>query len=442
MEVSALPSIPAVSDAAGSSPVDRGTRAVVPSSLLQRRDLAVYDVAIVGAGCAGLSACLALLEAGMTGPIVLLDSREQYLDDRTWCFWDVEPTPFSHLARASWTTWMVRDEAGAVRVDAPETPYLCLAATDFYTSVLASIAAYPNVELRLGGRIGDPDDHLHDEELYGLASVATPDGPVRARHIIDSRGLAATSAEIDEARRTSTWVPQQFAGLHIVADRDVFDPAECRLMDFGVDQGRGPRFLYVLPVSASEALVEVVSLAAAPFDSSGVRGEIDGYLASEFGLGAHEFTVIGDERGYIPMTDHRFVRHPSPHVTRMGMAGGATRPSTGYTFLGIQRSCRDLVAHLVDRRPDATEPACSLLDAVFLRFLATHPAEAPRVFGLLFRRVPTPSLVRFLTERSGTLDHLRLILALPKLPFLATAGQVIVDRARRRLATASDARRV
>jgi hypothetical protein len=46
----------------------------------------------------------------------------------------------------------------------------------------------------------------------------------------------------------------------------------------------------------------------------------------------------------------------------------------------------------------------------------------------MFGRVDTSSLVRFLTERSGVLDHARLILALPKLPFLRSAAKVLARR--------------
>ena len=444
----------------------RGTPAAVPESLVRPRVAApVYDVIILGAGCAGLSSCLALLDAGADGPILLIDSRCEYRDDRTWCFWDVESTPFTHLARSRWTTWQVRTADSVVQATAQGTPYLCLAANDFYAFALASIAAHGNVELRLGERAGDIREcggsagagvQSHEAERdrgerAGLVEVTTESGTFWAREVVDSRGLSLASPEASAARSRSTWVPQQFVGLHIVADRPVFDPGECRLMDFGVDQSEGLRFMYVLPASPFEALVENVYMCERRLDAEGYRREIDAYLLAEFSLAEGDYEVIGEERGYIPMTDHRFVRRRSPHVTALGVLGGATRPSTGYTFLGIQRASRELVDRLARNAQivaaprlagvgaddafadgaDGRAPACSLLDAVFLRFLADNPGRAPHVFGLLFGRVETGSLVRFLTERSGVLDHARLILALPKLPFLAAAARVLTESRRR-----------
>ena len=453
---------------------------------MRRRTSTIYDVVILGAGCAGLSSCLALLEAGADGPILLIDSRTHYADDRTWCFWDVEATPFTHLARSSWDEWQVRTVAGTVTAAAPATPYLCLAANDFYTFALASIGKFGNVELRLGERAGEYREAgvldaggPANGAAGDLVEVSTDGGTVWARELIDSRGLALSGTTVAAVKEASTWVPQQFVGLHIVATRPVFDPGECRLMDFAVDQSRGLRFMYVLPSSPFEALVENVYMSEPRLGAEGYHLEIEEYLIAEFGLKATEFVVVGAERGYIPMTDHRFARRMSSRVTAAGMRGGATRPSTGYTFLGIQRASRELVDRLVREhrvavthgvaRPDAgsrtdsvsrtdaggrppaagrvrppqddADPTCSLLDAVFLRFLADHPERAPHVFALMFGRVDTASLVRFLTERSGALDHARLIIALPKLPFLRSAAKVLGRRGLRALGTWSAAHR-
>ncbi len=406
----------------------RGRSAEIPESLLERRlDATMYDYVILGAGCAGLSTCLALLEAGVTGPISVIDARIDYRDDRTWCFWDVEPTPFTHLARASWDTWRVAESGSTGTVIHSETAYVSLAATDFYTYTLDAISRYPNVELRLGERVGDPVEDL-SVDPGGHAMINTSQGPVRSRQLVDSRGFSPASEEIALARATATWVPQQFLGLHIRAARPVFAPDECTLMDFDVDQSQGLRFMYVLPTSDSEALIEDVYMSETLLAADGYRREIETYLVDFFGLNPDEYEVLGEERGYIPMTDHNFRSTVSSHITALGVAGGATRASTGYTFLGIQRSVAKYVHRMVHGSAPAAEPKCSLLDAIFLRFLADNPGRAPRVFGLLFGRVNTDSLVRFLTERSTFADHARLIIALPKLPFLATAARVFAQR--------------
>jgi lycopene beta-cyclase len=62
-----------------------------------------------------------------------------------------------------------------------------------------------------------------------------------------------------------------------------------------------------------------------------------------------------------------------------------------------------------------------VLDAIFLRVLRSRPTDGPALYLRMFRRVPPRALVRFLSERAGAADVARLILAMPKRPFLAAA---------------------
>ncbi|RFA12329.1 hypothetical protein B7R22_16135 [Subtercola boreus] len=446
----------------------RGAVIEVPASLLEgspghgEAPTSVYDVVILGAGCAGLSAAVAMLDAGSTGPILLIDSRTEYRDDRTWCFWDVEPTPFSHLARSRITTWEVRAPGGSgsrgsgsrssgsngsrgsaspavsARASAPATAYLSLAANDFYGAALDRLAASGTVRLLLG------EPALGWLESPTEVTVTTASRLIRAKQLVDARGLRMPVAESQQPerpappggirarnRRRETWLPQAFAGLHIVTEHPVFDPGSCLLMDFTVDQRCGLRFMYVVPVSSTEALVEHVFLTETTLSEAGFIAGIDLYLAREFGLEPRDYRVLATERGCIPMTDSVFRDRPSPRVTLLGTRGGATRPSTGYTFLRIQRSCRSLAQRLVrgtDVAGLADPPARSLLDAIFLRFLADHPEHAPLVFHRMFDRVEPSALVRFLSEQSDWRDNARLILALPKGRFLAAAAAVLLGR--------------
>lgn len=421
------------------APLARGAKVPVPASLLiDIPGTSVYDVVILGAGCAGLSLCLALLEHGATGPILLVDSRVEYADDRTWSFWDLEPTRFTHLARARWSTWGVGTKDGVVRSSALSTPYVSLAANDFYREALARLAEHPNVRMLLGeGALG------YRPIAEGL-EVETPRLRVRGAQLVDSRGLRPAARELAEAATRSTWIPQKFVGWHVVASRPVFRPDECLLMDFDVDQSRGLRFGYVLPVSATESLVENVYLSDARVTEAEHRVELEAYLLTKFGLEAGSYTVLGDEHGNIPMTDHVFERRPMPGVTVLGTLGGATRPSTGYAFLRIQRSSEAAALRMLgsaggmDGGADASSRVrtprtvrVSLLDRVFLRFLADHPERAPLVFARMFGRVPADSLVRFLSDASTPADIARLILALPKGWFLASGFLVVVRLALR-----------
>jgi lycopene beta-cyclase len=385
-----------------------------------------YEFVILGAGCSGLSLCYYLLEGGVDAPILILDRKRTFEDDRTWCFWDVESTPFSQLALKEWRSWDFVSAGGSAAQTTSRYPYKCLAGRDFYERALIRLAESPNVTLRLGEEIGGC------VEENGEVRVETSGEIFRARQLFDGRGLSPGSPAFEEARRRAVWVPQKFLGLRIRAHKPVFDPERCTLMDFSVDQSRGLRFVYVLPMGEREALVENVYLSEADVSQAEHRAEIVAYLESVCGFSPDEYETLGEERGYIPMTDYAFPRRLGERSHNIGMLGGETRPSTGYTFLRIQRHCRALVEAIVSGAdpPERRTHPCrlDLLDYLFLRFVRERPGECPEVYRRMFAGVPPDSLVRFLTEKSTPLDEARLIRALPKTPFLKLATRTLLER--------------
>lgn len=388
-----------------------------------------YEYVILGAGCAGLSLCYYLLERGVEQPILLIDQKKEFADDRTWCFWDVEQTPFSHLSIKRWSSWNVHSNGRTVTQLSARHPYLCLAASDFYRHTLDRIASYGNVTLRLGESIEDCKEH--EDEVF----VSTSRGAYTSGHVFDGRGLPPGSPAFEEARKNAVWVPQKFLGYRLRTREPVFDPETCTLMDFSVSQRRGLRFVYVLPFSEREALVENVYLSDAEVSEDDHRSELTEYLSKVYGLKPSGYVVDGEERGYIPMTDYTFPRNLGERTYSIGMLGGESRPSTGYTFLRIQRYCRALAASVVAGRgaPKRVDAArYELLDRIFLRFMKEHPEKCPEVYGCMFAGLHPDTLVRFLTEKSATIDDLRLVMAMPKAPFLKVAARILGSKLRPR----------
>lgn len=401
----------------------RGAKVALPGSLKPRAlEPERYGHVILGAGCAGLSLCHYLLERGEEAPVLILDRKESFSDDRTWCFWDVEDTPFSAVAAGRWRSWLVRAGGREVVHTSDRYPYLCLTGADFYQAALRKISAHGDVTVRMGEEVTSL------QETDGDVLVTTTSGTYLADRVFDGRGLPGDSPVLRKGSLREGWISQQFLGLRLRARRPVFDPDVCTLMDFSVDQARGLRFAYVLPFDAHQALVENVYLSEDGAPPEVHRQDLSAYLGGRYGLAGGDYEVQGEEWGDIPMTARRLGGGSTERIRSIGTLGGDTRPSTGYAFLRIQRHCRALAAG----EPAGLHPwRYGPLDGVFLRLLREQPERCPEIYARMFAGVPPGPLVRFLTETSSYLDDARLIRALPKAPFLRLAAREALGRARR-----------
>ena len=327
-----------------------------------------YRYIILGAGAAGLSLCHALLERGVRDPILILDRKAAFADDRTWCFWNVSPTLFTHLASHCWHEWDIFDGAGAEAVQkSPGVGYACLRSRDFYAHVLELVRRCGNVTLALGL----PVEGCRSED--GGAVVEAGGARYEADYVFDSRLPAPPDGGM---------LTQRFFGQFVRTQAPCFDTTHCTLMDFRVSQASGLHFLYTLPFSPTEALVEdtyIQPSEALRLTPEQHRAEISAYLARRRGLS--EFAVTREEAGAIPMTTRPFPKRDG-RVFFIGTAGGCTKPSSGYTFLRIQEQCRQIADAAAGERWAASvrnwpRPATASSMPFSCRSCGTTPARSP-----------------------------------------------------------------
>jgi len=369
---------------------------------------------ILGAGAAGLSLCRALLERGVQDPILILDQKAAFADDRTWCFWNVRPAPFTDIAFRCWHTWETVDESGrAAAQTLPAAGYVCLRGLDFYRHALADVARHGNVTLTLGRPVQECRSFL-DHVVVQAGGMA-----YEADYVFDSR---LRSPPRDDGGTLS----QRFFGQFVRTEGSCFDPSRCTLMDFRAPQERGLHFFYVLPFSPTEALVEntyVESGQESPLTPEQHRSEIADYLARV--RGATRYAVVREEAGAIPMTARPFSKREG-RVFFIGTAGGCTKPSSGYTFFRIQEQCRQIAdaaaRGTLDGFRERLAPArYRFFDAVFLQALRDRPGAFPGYFHRLFARVPPEALTAFLSETGTWRSDAQIIRSLPLGPLLRAA---------------------
>ncbi len=366
------------------------------------------NLVIVGGGCAGLSLAVKLVEAGLGDRrLTVLESRERYARDRTWCGWSVRPHRFSSCVTHSWDAWSVRAGGDEVVQRSHAMRYEHIPADRFYDECLDVLRSAPSVDLRTAVEVEAIEDR-GDRVL-----LCTGQGILEGDQVVDTRPPERQPGLL-----------QHFEGWHLTTREPVFDAGQVTLMDFDVPQDDGLHFMYVLPFSPNEALVEATFIGERVLASGAYGERITRFLGERYG--ARVRAVSWRERGAIPMSAGRVPMHPSARVIRAGGAACSVKPSTGYAFASIQAQTDRLAGALLGSGPHRLRPprtaVSDAMDRIFLRFLTASPERAPAAFRELFRRVPAEPLARFLMECARLPDRLRVIAAMPKLPFLRAAA--------------------
>lgn len=123
---------------------------------------------------------------------------------------------------------------------------------------------------------------------------------------------------------------QHFLGWKIRTDHPVFDKDKATYMDFSIQQKGNTRFMYVLPFSDNEALIEYTLFSKDLLQENEYKDALSTYISED--LKIKEFEIVDTEYGSIPMTCYPFSKNNSRHIYHIGTAGGWAKPSTGYAL--------------------------------------------------------------------------------------------------------------
>ncbi len=355
-----------------------------------------HSVHILGDGCAALSLAARADELPEHDITLVRPDGAPAAAEHSWGFWGgVGLETAAGLARASWSRWAIATETDRIVMTSARRPYVALRRSDWTSHCLASAAA-AGVTIR-------------DE------SAAIPAGTQQ----FDSRPPPVPRG----------MMLQHFIGLEVRAPMPVFDPDTAILMDFRVDQSHGMHFIYLLPFSPTEALVESTLFSPETLADDVYLTAIREYLARQYGLAS--FEVLRRERGVIPLGS---LARRDPAIPGIGGNGGAIRPSSGYAFIFIQRQIDSAIAVArTTGRLAVTTPHKGIdlaMDAVLLTVLRHWPETAPELFLRMGRALTGDEFARFLSGEASWGLRLKVVMAMPKLPFIRGALRLVTGGGR------------
>lgn len=355
----------------------------------------------------GLSALLTLFEMLKSGQfsdkkILLIDSDAKNKNDRTWCFWDSENL-FDEISIKKWQRAWFKSENFTNQLNLRPYKYKMIKSVDFYKLIFDEISQHKNIEIF-------QDEVLDFSELGHHCVVQTKTKSFTCNQIFNS----IYNPEFVKSQTKFPLVQQHFIGWFIKSKEAVFTEDCPTFMDFSVEQKGNTRFMYILPTSTTEALLEYTLFSKDILSKEAYETEIENYIKK---LGITEYEIVEKEQGNIPMTCFPFWKNNSKNIINIGSAGGWSKASTGYTFKNSVKKSRELVRFLQTTNDFTKFHKINkfwFYDLLLIDILYQTNQYGSAIFSSMFKTGRAPLIFKFLDEETSIWEDLQVIWMCPK----------------------------
>jgi len=376
-----------------------------------------FDYIFTGTGLAALMTVYKMVLSGNFADksILLLDENRKKTNDRTWCFWEKEESVWNSVVSKKWDLALFANKNFKRDLALKPYQYNQIRGLDFYNFVFDRISKQSNIVFSQE-RVTDIN------ELETHVFIGTEENRYTCNYLFNSiytKAFALTQSKYPVLQ-------QHFVGWFVKTEGEIFNPEQATFMDFSVEQKGNTRFMYVLPISKTEALVEYTLFSENLLSKEEYEKEIQLYLQK---LGAQQYEIIEKEQGSIPMTSYPFWEKNTKRVLNIGTAGGWTKASTGYTFKNSDKKSTQLVAFLQNKNLKMSsfhkKSRFWFYDLLLLDILYRHNESGSAIFSSLFRKGNPALIFKFLDEETNLTEDFKVILKCPKIPFIKALFRVI-----------------
>jgi lycopene beta-cyclase len=378
-----------------------------------------YDFVIAGAGCSGLSLATGLAKANINKSILLIDSKIDTIQDKTWCFWDDSSKPKFPFPVTTWQNISFHTSDYEKKEGICPYKYYGIRSVDFYKYCYEVLQDAVNIDI--------VEDNI--ERIYGYKSGAcleTKNQKYYAQYIFNS-----TVTQNSESTNTGYYsgLKQHFKGWLIKTERPVFDKNTLTFMDFRTNQHNDVRFFYVLPYSEKEALVEYTVFSNQILSDEEYEANIKSYIQKT--LSIEKYSIIEKEKGIIPM-DFISPEYSNEHIIPIGIEGGALKPSTGFAFSLIQKQVNEIIISIQNEKFIFTKKSFhnrfAFYDKILLFLLQNDKIDKSGLFISLFKGNSMRVILTFLSEKTNIFSEIKIFSSLPVKIFLKAVADIYMPK--------------
>lgn len=377
-----------------------------------------YNYIFTGSGLSALMTVyeMILSENFNDKTILLLDENPKKTNDRTWCFWD-NSERFNGIISKKWTKALFANDRFQRNLDLMPYQYNMILGLDFYTLVFELILKQKNIHFA-------NQKVVSFEEFETNCLVKTEVENYTCNKIFNS----IFNPTIVTQQNKYPLLQQHFIGWFIKTKEAVFNPNCATFMDFSVEQRGNTRFMYVLPTSKNEALIEYTLFSKDLLDRKEYEDEIEIYIK---GLAITEYEIVDKERGNIPMTSYEFWKNNTKNTINIGSAGGWTKASTGFTFKNVTKKSKELVHFLendtyskssatvfdtkteIDFKKFHSKDKFWFYDLLFIDVLYRNNELGSKIFSSLFKKGNPLLIFKFLDGETTFWEDCQVMLKCP-----------------------------
>jgi lycopene beta-cyclase len=362
------------------------------------------DIAIIGGGSAGMSLAANLADLAPHTEVRVFEPKTEEERDCHWSFWGTgqHVEALKSACKGTWKRWQLIDHERKVVHESVAQNYITLSASEYLK--LCKTKLSPKIQL-----VRNPVKKI--DYKNNVAFLSAGDISYTASHVFDSR----------PPEKKSGGLIQHFLGREIRTKEPITESDTVTLMDFRVDQSRGLHFIYALPFSDTHLLVESTMISNSKEPQQWYLETIDHWL-NERGISVE--SDIGCESGIIPMDN---CQPQDSRTSAIGAASGAIRQSSGYSFNYIQQQTKQLAGRISRGCYEVPAPISGRLvfmDRLFNRVLIKHPELSVNLFMQMAGALDGEQFARFMTGTASFSEWGKVILSMPKTPFLRNIWSV------------------
>jgi lycopene beta-cyclase len=375
-----------------------------------------FDYIFTGTGLSAMMTVYKMVvsEKFVGKTILLIDEDSKKTNDRTWCFWQKEPSIWESVISKKWDTALFANESFKRDLDLSPYQYNQIRSLDFYNFVFELMKEQNDITF-LNDKVTDIN------ELDTHVFIATSTNSFTCNQLLNS----IYNKVLIENQQQYPVLQQHFIGWFIKSKQNLLNPEQVTFMDFSVAQKNNTRFMYVLPTSKKEALFEYTLFSHTLLEKQEYESEIKNYIHN---LGIQDYEIVEKEKGSIPMTCYPFWKRNTKRVLNIGTAGGWTKASTGYTFKKSDKKSTQLVSFLetqTDFRKFHKKNKFWFYDLLLLDILDRNNELGGRIFSDMFQKGNPALIFKFLDEETSFTEDVKVILKCPKTPFIKALFRIV-----------------